>query len=196
MRIAILTAFSEMREGHSIYQVVRSQATTLLRYGHDVVVFAAEDCPESRLHLPGGHECPVVSKFSNRVSGQWQSLSELSDDDKECTELLAEQVRDCLQGFHVAFTHDWISSHWLLPFAEALRNVSPRTRDVRFYLRSGSGTEEHSLNDGLLTTDPADDGVDHITHDPDEPIPSIAFRNADIRRGEQMMLTYTTDPLE
>jgi putative CocE/NonD family hydrolase len=72
----------------------------------------------------------------------------------------------------------------------------PRTSEVRYYLKSGSCAAEHSLNDGLLTTDPADDGVDPIKHDPDDPIPSIAFRNADIRRGEQRMLTFTTDPLE
>jgi putative CocE/NonD family hydrolase len=72
----------------------------------------------------------------------------------------------------------------------------PRTRDVRYFLRSGTGVAEHSLNDGLLTTDPPDEDVDPIEHDPDDPIPSIAFRNADISRGERRMLTYTTNPLE
>ncbi len=74
----------------------------------------------------------------------------------------------------------------------------PKVRRARFYLRGGDKEPSYSLNDGLLNTTPPDSAepADRITHDPENPVPSVAFRNAEISRAEKSMLTYTTEPLE
>jgi putative CocE/NonD family hydrolase len=73
----------------------------------------------------------------------------------------------------------------------------PETGEVRYYLGPGGGEPEYSLNDGLLIRESVGgDGADTISHDPDDPVPSIAFRNAEISRAERRMLTYTTEPLQ
>lgn len=80
---------------------------------------------------------------------------------------------------------------------KAAADWPPETREVRYYLGPGEGEPEYSLNDGLLVRDPASgDGTDSITHDPDDPVPSIAFRKAEMSRAESRMLTYTTEPLQ
>jgi len=73
----------------------------------------------------------------------------------------------------------------------------PKSRTMRLYLRRGEPNPRHSLNDGLLSTKPAaaDEEPDRISHDPANLVPSVAFRNADIRRAERACLTYTTEPL-
>ena len=74
----------------------------------------------------------------------------------------------------------------------------PLTRELRYFLTSGEEKPQYSLNDGLLGPDPprTEEEPDALNHDPDDPIPSIAYRNADISQGERRMLTYTTDPLD
>ncbi len=77
------------------------------------------------------------------------------------------------------------------------RSWPPRTHPLTLYLRSGPEGAVDSLNDGVLSRDapgPEEEG-DRIAHDPNRPVPSVAYRNVDIRRGEKSMLTYTTEPL-
>ncbi len=74
----------------------------------------------------------------------------------------------------------------------------PETKEVRYFLRSGDKEPVDSLNAGRLSVEPPNstEEPDPISHDPDDPVPSVAYRNADISRGEKSMLTYTTEPLE
>lgn len=73
----------------------------------------------------------------------------------------------------------------------------PETRRVTYYLRSGQAEPSHSLNDGVLSTEPPEgEEQDRIAHDPESPVPSLGYRNVDIREGEKSMLTYTTEPLK
>jgi putative CocE/NonD family hydrolase len=74
----------------------------------------------------------------------------------------------------------------------------PKTRALSYHLRSGASEPVHSLNDGLLSslTPGAGEEPDEVVHDPSNPVPSIGFRLADLRRAEKCMLTYTSEPLE
>ncbi len=73
----------------------------------------------------------------------------------------------------------------------------PPATSSKFFLRSGDAASG-SLNSGNLSLSaPGDsEAFDEIAHDPARPVPSIAYRNADIRRAEEAMLTYTTEPLD
>lgn len=76
------------------------------------------------------------------------------------------------------------------------RTWPPKTESLRYALtrQEESGTEGPS--GALMESKSPSSSVapDEIAHDPEIPIPAVAFRNADVRRAEERALVYTTPP--
>jgi hypothetical protein len=73
----------------------------------------------------------------------------------------------------------------------------PETRTLNFFLTPSSSPHTLGRSGSLQVETPnASTAPDEIGHDPENPIPAVAFRNADIRRAEERSLVYTTQPFE
>lgn len=124
--LCILTNFREWNDAHSLTHVVRNQALTLAKHGHDVTVFTVEGCPAQSHDFPWHYR--FDSCIPDFVPRPYTSLKELSEDHTQYASRLSQILIDRLSDFDAVLTHDWIALGHNLPLAEALRLAS---RDVK-----------------------------------------------------------------
>jgi glycosyltransferase involved in cell wall biosynthesis len=133
MRVAVLTNFNDLNPGYSLTGIVTDQLRMLLAYGHDVHLFTSERY-DARFDdaLPPDPELVVHHTLPQRPLHDYQSRQELTAEGREHVELLVPFLRQELDDFDVAFTHDWIFTGWNLPYALAIEALRDDLRHVGF----------------------------------------------------------------
>lgn len=130
MKIAILSNFRQWNDAYSLTHVVRAQALTLAKHGHDVTVFTIEGCPAY------SHEFPWLfwtdACLPDFTPIPYESLKDLSEDHKEYASRLSHSLIEKLPGFDVVLTHDWIATGPNLPLAESLRLSVDKLKGIPF----------------------------------------------------------------
>lgn len=111
MKIAILTHFSEWPPADSRTHCIEAQAMMLARHGHDVTIHCGMESEELVWDLP--FSAKMVPCFPSRLS-KHASVREIPPGQRLWNDW-------AFYEYDILFTHDFIISDWLLPFAESLR---------------------------------------------------------------------------
>lgn len=130
MKLAILTSFREWNDAYSLTHVVRAQALTLAKHGHEVTVFAMSCCPGFAHDFPWHFwfDCSLPN-FEPHL---YETAKVLSEEHKEYAVKLSKILAEKLLAFDAVITHDWIVTGPNLPFAEALRLCAPKLTAIPF----------------------------------------------------------------
>ncbi len=126
-RVAILTTFQEFNPYYSLTGIVKDQVAMLLKYGHHVNLYVAEN-------FSGGASLPSEWQ-SNPLFALKPEIPHYHLTDyfsiKDIPEYLptlaiewADRLRPSIEESDIVLTHDFIFTGWFLPYAMMVRELS------------------------------------------------------------------------
>lgn len=132
MKVAIITNFMEFRAGYSLTGIVKDQIQMLTEYGHEVHLFVNSQYhgepfdPRVTLNkcIPFCHLVDFAS-FQQYQEAQYEGHRKIASE-------TAEVLKKELEGFDVAFTHDFIFIGWFLPYGQGCKEAGKHLKNLRW----------------------------------------------------------------
>ena len=131
MKIAVLTTFQEFNPGYSLTGIVKDQCRMLLRHGHEVHLFVCEQYnPKYDADLAEGVVLHKTVPFFHLFD--YRTIKDITKEHRQDVTRIQNMLAAELQGFDMAFTHDWVFVGWFMPHAMAIQRASMALPGLRW----------------------------------------------------------------